>query len=99
MTTTTAFMVYHHVTGNFLADKAQASNMSQNYHQVATVKVDSIDKVFELTNHIHGDWRENPGVIWSAFYGPPRSTSVGDVVRNCTTEEWFMCMPCGWEKV
>jgi hypothetical protein len=94
-----SFMVYHHNKGNFFADKTQAEDMATNYTHVATVRVANIDEVFEVTNHIDGDWTYNEQVVWSVFHQTPRSTSVGDVVRDCVTNEYFMCMTIGWEKL
>ena len=99
MATTTDFMIFHHVRGNLQADKTQAENMQKNYRQVATVRTESMDRTFGITNHIDCDWRINPEVVWASIGGTPRSTAIGDVITNCTTNESFMCIFCGWEKV
>ena len=51
------------------------------YVLVAEVEATSLEEVFRLTNHIDGNWQENPGVRVMGD-GPVRSTSVGDVLAH-----------------
>ena len=68
------------------------------YHVVAEVEVETLDRVFPLTNHIDHDWRENPGVV--CVRGERvRSTSVGDLVLEHAGGSVYSCAPVGWTRV
>jgi hypothetical protein len=54
-----------------------------HYCHVATVQASDPERVFLLTNHIdEQDWSGRPEVVWRAAGATPRSTSVGDVIRE-----------------
>jgi hypothetical protein len=53
-------------------------------------------QVFALTNHIDYPWTENPEVIWHAADRSLRSTSVGDVIVDCNTQQTWLIMPFGF---
>lgn len=50
------------------------------YDLVAEVKTSSLEKAFELTNHIDSSWIKNKGI--SSFVEDPRSSKVGDVMKD-----------------
>jgi hypothetical protein len=60
--------------------------------------VPSLDDAFELTNNIDQPWVYNEGVVPFSSAAKYRSTSVGDVIRNFDTDEWFIVMPMGFKK-
>lgn len=69
----------------------------EHYELVAMVEADGdLEAAFELTNHIHGDWTQNPGVTMHRP-GPQRSTSVGDVMQNGA--RYFIVMPMGYKEI
>jgi hypothetical protein len=68
---------------------------NDEYVFAAYVESDNLEKVFELTNHIHADWTKNEGV---QAQSPQRSTSVGDLVR-LPDGKWYYCDMAGWVEV
>lgn len=58
------------------------------------VEVD-LEKVFELTNHIDGDWTLNKGVVTGKT--SVRSTSVGDLVYCVAKKSIWQVMPKGYK--
>lgn len=77
------YSVYHWMDLSELSVLAPAEKLwlcqRDHYLKVAEVTVDSLDEVFRLTNHILGDWRDNPEVRVLVEHAV-RSTSVGDVI-------------------
>jgi len=71
----------------------------EEYEPVAAVEADSIDEVFEKTNHITQNWENNKGVIALHTFGKQhRSTSVGDVVVDDSNKP-LICASCGWKEI
>jgi hypothetical protein len=65
------------------------------YDPAAVVQVDKLEKAYELTNNIWQAWTENDGVkCLTAF---PRSTSVGDVMRQ--DGKYYMVKHVGFAEV
>ena len=60
------------------------------YTKVAVVDATCIEQVFELTNHIHSDWTDNPEIKELPEGRAMRSTSVGDVVRDRLANTFFL---------
>jgi hypothetical protein len=87
------YTVYHAKEPNFGFKRLQFPN---DYEMVAEVQADTLEKVFQLTNHIDYDWRLVRDVIPTD--AAKRSTSVGDVVREIGGDT-YECMSCGWEKI
>jgi hypothetical protein len=56
-----------------------ATPVADVYVKVAVVDAESLDRVFELTNHITDDWTANP--LIDIALPESRSTSVGDIIR------------------
>lgn len=80
------FQVYHRDVPNFTDNTAATlTAFPQGFTRVAEVSTDTVEDVFELTNHIDSDWTKNDGVT-PARLGSIRSTSVGDVVTHKGTE-------------
>lgn len=68
-----------------------------SYRLVGVVFRDSLDEVFELTNHVDSDWTMHPAC--KVVGGDrQRSTSVGDVVMDEHGIFW-LCMNFGWKMV
>lgn len=86
MSKSNTWLVYHNIdeTTMFQPDPELWKERDKHYHLVALVEADSPEEVYQLTNHIDGDWREN-AVVKSMSLQPPRSTSVGDVLVQNTT--------------
>jgi hypothetical protein len=73
--------VYHN--NKFLDFSFASSDQEPDTNEcklIALVDTDSLDKAFELTNHIDGPWEMNTGVCVVGF--KHRSTSVGDVMYD-----------------
>jgi hypothetical protein len=66
----------------------------EEYQLVAELETESLEKAFELTNHISCAWWDNEGV---KLVKQSRSTSVGDIV--ITNEGTFLCDRVGWTKL
>lgn len=66
------------------------------YNLVATVKADTLEDVFRLTNSIDNIWTENEEVVPTRK--EIRSTSCGDIVIDGKNEK-FQCKEIGWEKL
>lgn len=92
--------------------EGQAINLLGNdseYRPVATYDAvgpmhdaELLEKVFELTNHIHGPWWNNTDVVKCNRNINERSTSVGDVVViefDDGSEATYGCAPIGWVKI
>jgi len=76
-----AFTVFHY-SGNdrsiVFSDRTVAA-WPADFTQVATVRGNSLDDAFRLTNHIDTPWTQNEDVT-ACVKQPVRSTSVGDVI-------------------
>lgn len=76
------FDVFHKLASSFMDNTdAELAAFPTNFRHVATVEVEDVGQVFQVTNHIDSNWTENPEVLWSASK-QIRSTSVGDVYRS-----------------
>jgi hypothetical protein len=77
-TTMAIFQVWHRQTPTFLDnDAATLAAFPSGFAHVADCRSLEAGRVFQLTNHIDGDWLLNPEV--TARVASARSTSVGDV--------------------
>jgi hypothetical protein len=93
------FQVWHDNEPRFrgtFADVKRWRMGQDGYTQVATVDAETLDDVFERTNHIDQPWETNPGV--TLLGGRARSTSVGDVVVDQDGQAW-LCASAGWERI
>lgn len=88
------FHVHHETEPNW-GHVTQPFN-EENFTFVATVRVASIDDVFERTNHIESDWTENEEVTKAPGATHFRSTSIGDVVVDESGVR-YRCVARGWE--
>ena len=68
----------------------------EDYDFIARVEAEELEDVFALTNHIEWNWMDNSGVF--PIVKEARSTSVGDVVKDLRTGEYFLCERIGWKK-
>lgn len=66
------------------------------YLLVAVVQADSLDRVFQLTNHIDSEWWQAPQVL---AYRQSRSTGVNDVVVEHDTGTCHLCLNAGWAQL
>jgi hypothetical protein len=81
------------------ADMFNGKHPSLIYRWMADVETDrGIEGAYEATNNIDQLWIHNPGVI-RRRRGEHRSTSVGDIIKNSYTGEYYLCRPQGWELV
>jgi hypothetical protein len=60
---------------------------------VAEVDSESLEEIFELTNHINHSWTQNKKVT-VVTRNSVRSTSVGDLVL--INGKYFVCEATGW---
>jgi hypothetical protein len=101
------FMVYHatpeHFRNAMLAayDGITPTTLDLCFVAVARVRAEAVGHTFQLTNHgVPGqadNWTRNPEVV--DLFTPAertRSTSVGDVVKDESTGECYVCLPTGW---
>ncbi len=68
------------------------------YTHVADV-VAPLEQVFALTNHIDHSWTSNPEVVWHLTTTPLRSTSAGDVIVSCESDQAWLIMPIGLQEL
>jgi hypothetical protein len=61
----------------------------------AVVDTTDKEKAWVLTNNIDHPWPENPGVTCKTT--KPRSTSVGDAVKDAEGR-WWLCCGVGWKE-
>ncbi len=77
------YTVYHctdlRAMSNPVVGKWLWTDHRDHYRKVAEVAAPSLDEVFQLTNHITGNWQDHADVK-VLVDGPVRSTSVGDVI-------------------
>jgi hypothetical protein len=88
------FRVYHAENPTFR--KEQADNFPQGYNHVANVECPQMSDVFRYTNHIDTAWWTNK---WVDCLVKSRSTSVGDVIQDTESGDYFVCAPFGWDKI
>jgi len=98
------YMVYHNIY--FLNYAFKTDSVSELpmaiLEKVATVICTTIDRAFELTNHIDCAWWENERVdVYNPTNKPLkyRSTSVGDVIYDYFNEKYFLCCDVGWKEI
>lgn len=88
------FIVYHNKNlGNLMRENPNLK-FPENYTKIAVVEADNLDMVFQLTNHIHNHWQENPECIMVTERA--RSTSVGDVIQDFSENRFWLVAPIGW---
>ncbi len=101
MHTKQRFAVYHaHDLLAMLIPHAShwSEDRTRYYTHVADV-VAPLEQVFALTNHIDHSWTSNPEVVWHNTALPRRSTSVGDVIVSYETDQAWLVMPIGLQKL
>lgn len=92
------FTVYH-VMPEFTRDGYFALLPLDHYTLVATVEAPELGAVFQFTNHIDGNWTDNPEVVeLFMLKDRTRSTSVGDLVSD-ELGDFYRVEGCGWSKV
>ena len=67
------------------------------YDLVARVQANSIDDTFKITNHIDEVWTSNSEVL-EVIKPNPRSTSVGDIVKD-KDRKYHYCDMVGWKEI
>ena len=95
------YNVHHaiHPTFGFKVEQNPAFNF-ENYSHVASVECDSLNHVYEVTNHISRDWTTNPEVKWRRGDGAnTRSTSCGDVILEKDSGKKFMVLGAGFGEI
>ena len=90
------FEVFHVKRGLETWGFGPKRNFPDDYDFVAKVHCSFLREVFEKTNHIDRNWTENEGI--DAIDNQRRSTSVGDVVRDLRTNQYFLCEMVGWSE-
>lgn len=97
-------LVYHDKEPRFGLNETPRT-WPDDFDLVANLDIDDLDAIFELTNHVTGDWTKNPQVKWSKTDWPEdgpqkgcRSTSVGDIIVT-SNEEVYLVLPVGWESL
>ena len=101
MNTSPRYAVYHALDPFAMASPQPAhwqSNRRQHFLHVADVAA-PLEQVFALTNHCDCTWTSNPEIVWYVPFVPLRSTSVGDVIISCETEQAWMVMPVGLQEL
>lgn len=88
------FKVYHATKPTFGLYHLGSPKWPEEYDLVAEVNAETIEKAFELTNHITCAWWDNPEVT---MVKKSRSTSVGDII--VTDDGVFFCESIGWKKL
>lgn len=89
------YSVYHAINPTFMDSKVRL--FPTEFNLVAEVECETLERLFELTNHIHSDWTTNPEVKWRSGNGKDiRSTSVGDMVVD-EKLDIFLCKTVGWK--
>ena len=68
------------------------------YNIIADLEVVDLDDAFEKSNHIADDWTKNKEVT-SMSSDRARSTSVGDILADPDSGEYFIVKPAGFEKI
>jgi len=95
----TDYLILHKIDPIFFLPQSDPDGqhmvVQNEYDRIAIVTADSLDEVFEKTNHIYEDWTKNDGV--SMIVKGARSTSVGDLVLNMDTLDLVICAPIGWK--
>lgn len=91
------FEVFHANNPTFGIPIGPQPQWPHEFTLVAEVDCETIDEVFELTNSIEHYWGENKQV--QTFGGPFRSTSVGDVVKDVSTQKVYRCEAVGWKEL
>ncbi len=86
--------VYHATQPVFGLYHKGTPKFPEQYDLVAEIEGVTLDKAYELTNHINCPWWDNDGVV---TVKKSRSTSVGDVI--VTEEGTFLCESIGWKKL
>lgn len=68
------------------------------YDVIADLEVADLEVAFSMSNSINGNWTENSEVTSYHGDGKERSTSVGDILANPDTGEYYYVAPMGFEK-
>jgi hypothetical protein len=107
------FMVYHYDMDKFMYSLGKwryhnhiDSNFGdsdgpdfEQYKAVALVDVPELHQVFQATNHIDSNWTENAEVVALPNGKGQRSTSVGDIVVDLSTNTSYICASFGWDEI
>jgi hypothetical protein len=91
----TAANVYHAI--NMWHGFGPAPEWPRDYKFVAAIPTSDVEEAFDLTNHVHGAWQDNPAIFVHENGRNARSTSMGDVVA--TLEGVYRCEAVGWTKI
>lgn len=86
------FKVWHAPSPGFHAP----ASFPADFRLVAEVVTPDIEAVFQLTNHIHAAWWDNPEAT-KLVEGPVRSTSVGDVIEDAGV--FWLVKPAGLDRL
>jgi hypothetical protein len=87
-------LVYHAIKPTFGLPNLAENKFPEDYELVAKVDTNSVEKAYELTNHIDCEWWENEGV---ELVKQSRSTSVGDVIE--IEGKLHRCEMMGWKEI
>ena len=68
------------------------------YDVIADLVVADLEDAFRASNSIDQNWTLNPEVTSYSGNGKERSTSVGDLLANPDTGEYYYVAPMGFEK-
>ncbi len=79
-------------------DKIRAVWEAGEYEVIADLEVEGKEHAYRASNHIDSNWTENPEVVSYSGDGKERSTSVGDILANPDTGEYFYVAPMGFKR-
>jgi hypothetical protein len=69
------------------------------YDVIADLEVAGLEDAFRASNSFDRNWTENEEVTSYSGDGKERSTSVGDILANPDTGEYYFVAPFGFEKI
>jgi hypothetical protein len=92
------FSRYADATMNPDDDAIRAIWEAGEYEVIADLEVADLEDAYRASNSIEHNWTLNPEVTSYHGDGKERSTSVGDMVANPDTGEYFYVAPFGFEK-
>lgn len=93
--------VYHSKLNHFnetIARRSQYQAVADVTAQVNIFTTEALDVAFRDTNHIDCSWWDNE-TVKKLVPENVRSTSVGDLIENTETGEFWLCMNAGWSQV
>ena len=81
-------------------------SLSEGFNAVANIEAETLDQVYQMSNHIDGNWTENEGVelladMFKTKEGVVmvRSTSVGDVIYCHEMRKAYQVAGCGFTNI